>query len=485
MRKLICRADGNAATGLGHLYRMFALYEMYKGTFDVTFITREDSETKVIPTDYKTTLIPTSISLLDEAEWLSSKYNAHEDIIIIDGYHFVGDYQKKLKEIGFYIVYVDDLVIEKLHADIIINHSENIHRSQFNSSLNSIFALGTKYAILRPQFLEAAKRNRKVDAIDTAFVCFGGADILDLSSKAVEALLKCKQVKKIHVILGGAYKHNSIFKLAETNSGITIHQNLEEASLIQVMTACNFAIVPSSTILYEICCVKMPVLSGYFVDNQKNIYNAFNDEELIYPAEDFSKYKVEDFQNRIEAILNKTDYNYFIANQSNLFDAKIKQRFLNLLIPLEFRKATIKDSRLLFDWSNDDLVRQNSFSSDKLIFENHNQWFTDKLKDENHLFLIAMVGNHEVGLVRYTIHNEHTVVGISISKQFRGKQLAARFLVESAKEYFKTNALPIFAYIKKQNIASVKSFENAGYMFLKETKVNDHDSVIYQLEKKE
>ena len=305
MRTLICRADGNASTGLGHLYRMFALYEMYKDTFDVTFITRENSEIKVIPKDYKTRLIPTSVSLHDEAEWLSNQFNAEKDTVIADGYQFIGDYQKQLKKLGFHLMYVDDLVTEKLHADIVVNHSQNLHRGQFNAVQNSIFALGTKYAILRPQFLEAAKRDRKVNAIDTVFVCFGGADALDLTSKAVEALLQCQPVKKIHVILGGAYKHHSVFKLAENNSLIKIYQNLDETNLIKVMSACNFAIVPSSTILYEICCVKMPVLSGYFVDNQKNIYAAFDEDELIYPAEDFSKYKIEDFKNRITAILEK------------------------------------------------------------------------------------------------------------------------------------------------------------------------------------
>ena len=152
---------------------------------------------------------------------------------------------------------------------------------------------------------------------------------------------------------------------------------------------------------------------------------------------------------------------------------------------IEFREATFKDSKLLFDWSNDHLVRQNSFNSEKLIFENHNQWFTEKLKDDKQLFLIAMVNNEEAGLVRYSLEKNNAVVGISISKQFRGKQLAARFLVESSKEYFKTNALPIFAYIKKENITSIKSFENAGYVFLRDTKVNNHDSVMYQLKKYE
>ena len=485
MRQLICRADGNASTGLGHLYRMFALYEIYKNDFDVTFVTREDSEVQVIPKNYRTLLVPNATKLEDEAEWLCTHFNANEDIIIADGYQFIGDYQKQLRDFGFYLMYVDDLVSEKLYANIVVNHSQNLDRNLFNTSENTVFALGTNYAILRPLFLEAAKRDRKIKTIDTAFVCFGGADALDLTSKAVKALLECKSIKKVHVVLGGAYKHNSIFEIVKEHSVINIHQNLSEEKLIKVIELCNFAIVPSSTILYEICCVKMPVLSGYFVDNQKNIYSAFKNDELIYPAGDFSKYTSEDFKHKIETVLNKSDYNYFIANQSKLFDSKIKQRFLNLLLSVKFRRATLEDSKLIFDWSNDDLVRQNSFNSEKLVFENHNQWYIVKLTEESQLFLIAMVDNLEAGLIRYTLEEENAVVGISISKRFRGKQLAARFLVESAKEYFKTNTLPIFAYIKNDNAASIKSFKNAGYTFLKSTKVKEHESVIYQLKKNE
>lgn len=485
MKTLICRADGNASTGLGHLYRMFALYEMYKNTFNVCFLTRDDSEVTVIPKVYNTLLIPNSISLNEEVEWLCHNFDSKNDIIIADGYQFVGDYQKRLVDAGFYLVYVDDLVSERLYANSIINHAQKLDRSLFNAPKDSIFSLGTKYAMLRPLFLEAAKKERKVEVIDTVFVCFGGADALDLTSKAVEALLQYGPIKKIHIVLGGAYKHTRIFKIAEANSKVKIHQNLDELDLITIMQQCNFAIVPSSTILYEICCVKMPVLSGYFVGNQKNIYNAFCEDQVIYPGKNFSKYGVNDFRIAIETILNRENHNDIVTNQAKLFDGNIKQRFLNLMLSIDFREATINDSKLIFDWSNDDLVRENSFNSEKLIFEDHNIWYAEKLQDENQLFLIAMVEGKDAGLIRFTIGEKNTVVGISISKSFRGKQLASRFLVASAGVYFKTNTLPIFAYIKKDNTASVKSFQNAGYIFLKETKINGYDSVIYQLEKDE
>ena len=61
--RIICRADGNANTGLGHLYRMFALYEMYKGAYEMVFVTKADSSAQVIPSTYNVKIIPNEINL--------------------------------------------------------------------------------------------------------------------------------------------------------------------------------------------------------------------------------------------------------------------------------------------------------------------------------------------------------------------------------------------------------------------------------------
>ena len=483
MRKILCRADGNSSIGLGHLYRMFALYEMYKEIYDVTFVTRKDSELKVIPKEYKIKLIPTTVPLSEEPSWFLEHFDTTTHIIIADGYSFIDDYQKQLRNIGFFVMYIDDLVTKKLYANVIVNHAPKLQRGDFNIDYNSVFALGTKYAILRPCFLEATINNRIINDIDSVFVCFGGADQYDLSFLTVSVLVDIYEIKNIHVVLGGAYKHDAIFNLANQYSHIKVYQNLGEKELIEVMQKSNFAIVPSSTILYELCCVKMPILSGYFVDNQKNIYDGFVQNELVYPGGDFSKCTEEDIRAKIKVILKTSNYNCFIANQSKLFDSKIKQRFFNLLLKVDFRTATLNDTRSIYDWANDDLVRQNSFNSDPIEFEAHNTWFSNKIEDQCELFLIGMVEDNDAGLIRFSIGDEYTVIGISLSKIYRGKNLASKLLIESTKIYFKTNVLPIFAYIKKENIASIQAFKNAGFRFLKSENIQGVESVTYQLKK--
>ena len=64
MIKVIFRADGNSKTGLGHLYRLFALAETYKEQCDFFFLTKQDSLLDVIPHHYKVKTISNRINLI-------------------------------------------------------------------------------------------------------------------------------------------------------------------------------------------------------------------------------------------------------------------------------------------------------------------------------------------------------------------------------------------------------------------------------------
>jgi len=484
-KKIIFRADGNSTTGLGHLYRLFALVEMYKDDYEFVFVTKESSTLKVVPENYNTQLIPDEISVENEPKWLSEKYNSLEYIIIADGYQFTSRYQKVLKQKGFFLMYIDDLTTEYMYADVVINHSPNCSEKDFVSEKYTQYALGTAYAMLRPKFIEAATTNRISTIITNAFVCFGGADQYDLSLKAVKALLLNKTIKKIHVVLGGAYRHQGIYDLDEKVSNLYLHKNLDEASLCNLMKSCQIAIVPSSTILYEICSIKMPVLSGYYVDNQKNIYASLIQKKVVFEGGDFRNYTVFDFQNKINNILKNTEINTYLTNQQQLFDGKNKQRFLGLLNKhiVACRLAVKEDLLLVYGWSNDKLVRANSYHTELIKLEDHSKWFLKKISNNNTLFLIIEVNGQPAGIVRFEIDENKAVVGIVVSKEFRGQKLASYFLEEGSKKYFKKFEKPILAYIKKENIASVKSFEKAGYLYFADDIICESSSYVYKLEK--
>lgn len=334
-KKIIFRADGNSTTGLGHLYRLFSLVEMIKETINFVFLTRENSSVSVIPDGYTIKTIPIFVTIDEEPDWIASQYSPLDNNIIADGYHFDSAYQKRIKEIGYKLIYIDDLATEHMYADIVINHSPYISSNHFKKEPYTTLALGTAYTLLRPLFLEEAKTKRKIENIDSAFVCFGGADPFNLTIKAVKALLRFSKFKQIHVVLGGAYSSQDIFDVEQEYSDrITIHQNLSENQLIKVMRHSHFAIAPASTILYELCCVKMLILSGFYMNNQELIYKGFLKQEVIYDGGNMKHYQISDFSEKIEQLLADQTVERQIAAQHKLFDANIAERHLNLITGL-------------------------------------------------------------------------------------------------------------------------------------------------------
>jgi len=332
IKKLIFRADGSSTTGLGHLYRLFSLVEIVKDTLNFTFLTHENSTCSVIPKAYNKVIIPKEINIEDEPGWLAVNFPPKGYIIIADGYQFMSSYQKQIKEKGYSLIYIDDLAKEHMYADVVINHSPYIQEKHYNKEAYTKLALGTQYALLRPLFLKEAKKNKTIKTIDCAFVCFGGADPFNLSQKAVEALLQIPSFKNIHVVLGRAYKHKEIFDLEEKHSDkIKTYRNLSEEYLIKTMQQCNFGIAPASTILYELSCVRMPIFSGFYVDNQELIYKGFLNNEAIYKGENMKYYQVSDFVKNIGVILKQHKFNSQIEAQKVLFDNKIASRHLNLI----------------------------------------------------------------------------------------------------------------------------------------------------------
>lgn len=328
-KKIIFRADGNAATGLGHLYRLFAMVEIVKSEYDYIYLVKESTSLSVIPKTYTTGIIPNTVSIADEPQWLSLHYRPEEYIIIADGYQFNSQYQYKVKDVGYKLIYIDDLITEHMYADIVINHAIGLRPSDFKSASYTQFALGTNYAVLRPAFIKAALNERKLQTINKAFVCFGGADPFNFTSKCVRALSEIGKFDEIHVVLGEAYNHTT--DEAVKNEKIKYHRNLNEYELSQLMYNCNFAVVPASTVLYEVCTIKMPVIAGYFIKNQEMIYKGFAKSKAIYQAGNLLNLGANDFEPLVNNALKNGNFELMLNAQKMLFNGNIAENHLNLI----------------------------------------------------------------------------------------------------------------------------------------------------------
>ena len=158
---------------------------------------------------------------------------------------------------------------------------------------------------------------------------------------------------------------------------------------------------------------------------------------------------------------------------------------LNPLNYIEARDACDNDMDLVFEWSNDELVRSQSFNSAPILYDKHKEWFTSKLNSHNSLMFINEYHTKPIGLVRFELEKENSTVGVLVSKEMRGKGLSSLILIKSLAKYFSNNNIPVFAYIKKTNQASVRAFEKAGFSFSHDTLINEIPTFVYKIERNE
>ncbi len=128
---------------------------------------------------------------------------------------------------------------------------------------------------------------------------------------------------------------------------------------------------------------------------------------------------------------------------------------------LKIRKATLTDCDMIFELSNDPVVRENSLNQNEIKYENHVTWFSNILNSPDfEVFIVEDMGGKFVGQVRFENNDSGCYIGLSICKEFRGKHLGSTVIELGTK---KTKFAFIYAVIKNNNTPSIKSFTKAGY----------------------
>lgn len=129
------------------------------------------------------------------------------------------------------------------------------------------------------------------------------------------------------------------------------------------------------------------------------------------------------------------------------------------------REAAEQDMDLLFHWANEKSVRENSFSTKYITYEEHQRWFKNFLKRDDAKQYIYMHDGEAVGQTRVVIEGERAEIGYSICSQKRGMG-HGKEMIQLIKERVKQDfprVKKLTARVKPENIVSQKVFLDMGY----------------------
>ncbi len=328
--KIFFRADASPEIGMGHFTRSLALADMVKDRFQCNFVTLNPSswqlkELKRLPVN--------QLILKNENTHFNEFLEILKggEIVVLDNYYFDTDYQLEIKNKGCSLVCIDDVPDKHYFADIVINHSPSVKKEMFSVESYSKLLLGLDYVLLRKEFLlEAGNTLCSENISKNLILCFGGSDLPDTTGRILDLIIDNPEIMNINVIVGSAYRYlDNLLHRSKSNPGIKVFQNLSPAAFIKIIKSSALAIVPASTVLYEMLSVKIPVITGYYIDNQVGISkDLIQEKKGIFDAGDLLKVSKKDINTLVKKAL-KYDLKEIRNAQNGLIDGNSGRRIRN------------------------------------------------------------------------------------------------------------------------------------------------------------
>jgi len=469
---IILRADGGETIGMGHFIRTLALAEMLKHEYHCIYATKKPSEYQKEEIDR---ICHDIIELPDNEDHYQAflGYLNGDEIVILDNYYFDTDYQIKIKKKGCKLVCIDDLHDKHYVADLVINHTP-LNPSLFSCEIYTRLRLGFDYVLLRKHFLTHGQSKRETD-LKHVLLGFGGADFNNLTNRILVDLLQIDHIESVDILIGNAYKNlDELHKNITNSSGtkkISVHKDLDSKSLVEIIHNIDFAIVPSSTLLLEIISQDVPVITGYYVNNQMELASSLREKySRVLVVDNLNEVLIDQVKiESLKAMISATNH----GRKARMIDGESPRRIVkefNVLskeFQIQSRKASQDDVKVYFDWANEKAVRNFSINKAEIAFEDHSSWFKNKLLSEDTVMYIFEESNNAIGQVRFDKKGKNIYIAYSIDKKYRGRGYGKIILKLALEKILHENIIKnsscIIGEVHLKNEASTKVFTDLNF----------------------
>lgn len=262
-KRVLIRADGSNAIGLGHIYRMKTLAESLVATgYRVAFVTVADDVVKAllkeIPVNcyfFHTENFRDAISHAMSTETphlliYDALRTSEEDLCVIR------------KGSGCRIVTFDDTGAGLTMADAVINPMVFCWGEYRTSECRARLFEGPDYMILPTSIGEYIRREKPIrqDAIQV-FCAYGGTDTYNLTERTIEALNLSKKSLMLRVNLGPGVQSNESFSRTVANSQHCVKVIKQIPNLFEEFWAADVVLCAGGLMVWELAAIGTPSIA--------------------------------------------------------------------------------------------------------------------------------------------------------------------------------------------------------------------------------
>ena len=295
---ILIRADSSSFIGTGHIMRDLVLAKQYKSE-NIIFAVREldgNINYKIDEEGYTKFVLQTND--FEELDKKIKDFNI--DMLVIDHYDINYDFEKRLKEENKNLkIFVFDDTYEKHFCDILLNHNIYANEKRYKNLVpnNCELRCGSKYTLLRDEFLEAKKQKNKIikdKKIKTIFIAMGGADHSNINIDILKVVNKIrkKNKKNIKVNIVSTNANKNLEKLknyCKNKKWINLYINSKQ--IAKLMSESDFAIVTPSVTVNEVYYLELPIIAIKTAKNQNQMHKYLK-KKRYFTMKKFDKQKL-------------------------------------------------------------------------------------------------------------------------------------------------------------------------------------------------
>lgn len=476
--KLLVRVDASIKIGTGHLMRCMALAQAWQniGGQAIFAIATQATPIEDRLVSEGMDFVHLSVepgSAEDARKTASLARQLGATWVVVDGYYFGAEYQRIIKNCGLRLLFIDDYGhAQHYWADIVLNQNIYAHKGLYlNRSPDTKLLLGTRYALLRQEFRQWQGWTRKISAVARkVLVTLGGSDPDNVTLKVIQGLQRV-DVPGLEavVVVGGSNPHYEQLQAAVDASQFPISLERNVTNMPELMAWADVAITAGGSTTWELAFMGLPSLVLVLADNQRAIAEKLGKVGVAVNLGWHTNALAAEITQLIKRLLMSSGIRAEMSRHGQeLIDGEGTARVLMHLQdqPLRLRPVRQEDCKLLWEWTNDPEVRSASFSSDPIPWEEHIQWFANKLHDSNCYIFIGLDNeDRAIGQVRFERQDGNEAeISISLDKVKRRSGYGSRFIDIAVNELFRhTSISSVYALIKPNNDISIRAFEKANF----------------------
>jgi spore coat polysaccharide biosynthesis predicted glycosyltransferase SpsG len=209
-----------------------------------------------------------AVGLGNDEEIMDHLVTSNPDVVVFDKIDVEERLAMEIKrQLKSRLIIFTNLTDANKHADVAVTADIG---SQFQNVVytdpdtNTLYYYGPKYWVLRPEFYQyKAKQKRSSGNAQHVLLMFGGSDPADITSAALEALLKMETVPAIDIVLGAHFAHDdSLTRILDRypmkKGSVTVYRNIKNVA--ELMFNADLAVTSPGLSAFEALCVGTPVI---------------------------------------------------------------------------------------------------------------------------------------------------------------------------------------------------------------------------------